>query len=113
MKNLIVISGIVVLILNGVSFLIFESFDSDSLIASEISIGLSVFLLYMVSNSSIDDAFKIALTFGFIFSALVKYVLALYFSMPLTNNYIFLALVILSAIEIISFMSIKYFTRHA
>jgi hypothetical protein len=40
-------------------------------------------------------------------------VLALYFSMPLTNNYIFLALVILTAIEILSFVSLKYFTKHA
>ncbi|MEQ9288692.1 MAG: hypothetical protein RIG77_17355 [Cyclobacteriaceae bacterium] len=113
MKNLIVISGIVLLLLNGLTFLIIESYDSDSIVASEISLLVSVLLLYLVAISKLDDAFKIALTFGFILTAIVKYILSLYFSMPFTNNYVFLVLAILTGIEVLGFVGLKYFSRHS
>lgn len=113
MKKSILYTGIFFLILNAILFLLLTSYVLEKFIVSEISILLSFSLLFYNSISKIDDGFKIFLTFSFVLSGLAKFILSFFFKLPIQDNGIFIAIVIISAIEILSIISIKYFSKHA
>ncbi len=113
MKKLIIISGASFALLNLLFFLIMSSYVSYTFYASEICLIISIALIYFLSTSNIDNAFKISLLFIFSFLAVGKFVLALFFKLPLADNYIFLALLLIMTLEILLFIGLKYFSKHA
>ena len=113
MKKLIIISGASFALLNLLFFIIMSSYGSYTFYASEICLFISIALIYFVSISTIDNAFKISLMFLFSFLAVVKFVLALFFKLPLADNYIFLAILLIITIEILLIFGLKYFSKHS
>lgn len=113
MKKSIIYTGIFFLIFNVVLFLLLSSYVSDKFLISEISIALSFILLYYIAASRIDDGFKIFLTLSFIVTGISKYVLSFFFNPPFKDNGIFIAIVIITALELLSIISIIYFSKHA
>lgn len=113
MKKTTLISALFFLVLNLVIFLLLSGFKNHQFLASETSLLLSFVMLYLTAASKLDDAFKIFLTFSFIVTGIVKYVLCFFFELPVQDNIVFLILVIISALEILSVISVTYFTKHA
>lgn len=105
--------GAFFLILNVVLYLLLSSYVANKFVISEISIALSFTLLYYIAKSSIDDGFKIFLTLGFVLTGISKFVLSFFFNLPFTDNGIFVAIVIITALELLSIISIKYFSKHS
>lgn len=113
MKKSILYTAAFFLILNVLLFLLLSSYIADKFAISEISIALSFTLLYYVSASSIDDGFKIFLTLSSILTGISKFVLSFFFKPPFQDNGVFIAIVIITAIELLSLISIKYFSKHS
>lgn len=113
MKRPILFTAAFFLILNVVLFMLLSFYVANKFVISEISIALSFTLLYYVAASSIDDGFKIFLTLSFIVTGISKFVLSFLFKPPFTDNGVFIAIVIITAIELLSIISIKYFSKHA
>lgn len=113
MKKSIIYSGAFFLILNAIFFLLLSSYVVDKFIISEISIAVSFTLLYYVAASKIDDAFKIYLTLSFVLSGVVKFILSFFFNLPFKDNWVFITIVIFTALELLSIISFKYFSKHS
>jgi len=113
MKKLIIISGASFALLNLLSFIIMSSYRIYPFLASEICLIISTALIYFVSTSTIDNAFKIFLLFLFSFLALAKFIIALFFKLPINDNYIFLAIMIIIIIEFLIVFALNYFSKHA
>jgi len=113
MKKSIIYIGMFFLLLNAVLFLLISSFVTNKFIISEISIVLSFTLIYYIAASKIDDAFKIFLTLSFVLTGISKYILSFFFKPPFTDNGVFIVIVIITALELLSIISIKYFSKHS
>jgi len=113
MKRSILYTAGFFLILNVVLYLLLSSYLANKFVISEISIGLSFALIYYVAASSIDDGFKIFLTLGFVLTGLSKFVLSFFFKPPFTDNGILIAIVIITALELLSIIIVKYFSKHS
>ena len=113
MKRSILYTAAFFLILNLVLYLLLSSYIVNKFVISEISVALSFTLIYYIATSSIDDGFKIFLTLGFVLTGLSKFVLSFFFKPPFTDNGIFIAIVIITAVELLSIISIRYFSKHA
>jgi hypothetical protein len=113
MKKSIIYTGLFFLILNVALFLLLSSYASDKFLISEISIALSFSLLYYIAVSRIDDGFKIFLTLSIVLTGISKFVLSFFFKPPFTDNWVFIAIVIITALELLSIISIKYFSKHS
>ena len=112
MKKLIIISGASFALLNLLFFIIMGSYGSYKFYASEICLIISTAWIYFVSTSTIDNAFKISLLFLFSILAIIKFVIALFFKLPLADNYIFLALLLIMTLEILLSIGLKYFSKY-
>ncbi len=113
MKKLIIISGASFAFMNLLFFIIMSSYSISPFIASEICLTISTVLIYFVSASNIDSAFKISILFLFSFLALTKFVIAFFFKLPIRDNYVFLAILIIIVIELLIVFALKYFSKHA
>ena len=113
MKKSILYSGVFFLLLNTLLYLLLSPYLTNMFLISEISIALSFSLLYYIALSSIDDAFKIFLTLSFVLTGISKFVLSFFFKPPFIDNGIFIVIVIITAIELLSIISIKYFSIHS
>lgn len=113
MKKSIIYTGMFFLLLNVVLFLLLSSYLSNKFVISEISIALSFALIYYLAASRIDDGFKIFLTLSFVLTGISKFILSFFFKPPFADNGVFIAIVIITAIELLSIISIKYFTKHS
>jgi len=113
MKKLILISGALILILNFLSFLIIGAYGIQPFILSEICIMISCGFIYYVSLSTLDDALKIFLVLSLILLATIKFIISLFFHLPLKNNYSLLSILIIIFIELLAIFGFKYFSRHS
>lgn len=113
MKNAILFIGVFFLLLNMVLYFLLSSFVLNKFLISEISIVLSFTLLFYIAASNIDDGYKIILTLSFVLTGISKIVLSLFFNPPFRDNGIFIAIVIITALELLSIISIKYFSKHS
>jgi uncharacterized protein YebE (UPF0316 family) len=113
MKRLIITSGIAFLSINIIAFGVTSSLKTYSFIASEFSILTSFIFIFSVTQSRIDNAFKIFLVLALAFSFAGKYILSIYFSGVVTNSYSFLSLVVITSMEIIGFSIFKYASQHS
>lgn len=113
MKRSILFTGAFFLILNVVLHLLLSSYVVNKFVISEMSVALSFTLLYYTSASSFDDGFKIFLTLSFVLTGISKFVLSFFFKPPFMDNWVFIAIVLITAIELLSIISVKYFSKHA
>lgn len=113
MKNIILITGLTLLVINLVFYLLISYYDVEKFILSEINIGISLLMIYLLSQSKFDDAYKVYLSISFMLLGLFKFILSLFFAKPIQDNWIFLGILIITGIELLSFVGFKYFNRHS
>lgn len=113
MRKSIIYTGLFFILLNVVLFLLLSTYVSNKFVISEISIALSFTLLYYIAASRLDDGFKIFLTLSFALTGIAKFVLAFFFKLPFTDNWIFTSIVIITALELLSIIGLKYSSKHA
>ncbi len=113
MKKFIFLTGTILLLLNFVTYLIIDFYKVSPMVSSQISILISLGIIYYVAFSRLPDGFKISLKYGLKFTGAIRFILALFVTIPLTNNLFFLVFVIVLAIELFIIASMKFVTRYS
>lgn len=101
MKNLYIIIGAVVVLINSLIGLIFSSYQTFNWLTSDVVIIFNALLLHFLSHSKISDGFKVALTFIFPVLGLISFFFSLRLEDKLENNISLVGILILTSIQII------------
>lgn len=101
MKKAIIITSAILLALNFIVGLVLSSYDWFNVTVSSGVIILTVFLCLLADRTTIKDGFKVSLLVLFSIIGLIQYVLAVFMPSAFTDNWIFIAIVILIGIEAI------------
>ena len=101
MKNIYIIIGAVVVLINSLIGLIFSSYQTFNWLTSDVVIIINALLLHFLSHSKISDGFKVSLTFIFPVLGLISFFFSLRLEDQLENNISLVGILILTAIQII------------
>jgi len=112
MKKLIVISFICIIFLNVLSKFIFTNYDLFNMMLVNFSILSSGVLLYCLAVGKINDAYKIGLSFFYLFLLLVKFIISLLSHSTIENNYYFIVLLLIFISEVIFLLIVRYMKKH-
>lgn len=77
MKNLLIVTGIILIILNTIIGLMITNYLKFNYLMVDLSILISTILIYVFSNSNISTGYKIGLTVLFFFTGLIKVILSI------------------------------------
>ena len=99
MKNLILLTGIVIVLINTISGLIFQDYAIHKMLFADFSIILSTGLLYFMHQIKTADGFKIGFTLLFAITGLIRFICAISSSSEFKNNYAVLIFIIFFCIE--------------
>ena len=108
MKNLVLIIGGILLLLNFILGVIFSVYKPFNIGLNSAVIFLNTLLLYILGVSKIKDGFKISLSFLFLIAAIIEFRWALFIPSMLENN-IALAMLILLFVGQLILFTICYF----
>lgn len=72
MKNLALITGVMLLVFNTLIGLIVSTYSEFNFLMVDISIVISTTLVYVISSTRLDDGYKIGLSWLFIFTGLIR-----------------------------------------
>jgi len=108
MKKTIIIIGIVILLLNTIIGGLSSSYQDFNVVLVDVSILLTVVLLYIVVESQIADGFRIGLSVLFSITGLARVGCALVANKEVEDNVSIIILLILLAFEVICFVITKF-----
>ena len=108
MKNLTLIIGGIILLLNLVIGMIFSAYKPFNIGLNSAVIVVNTLMLYSLGVAQIKDGFKISLSFLFLIAAAIEFILALFVPETLENNVALTMLIILFAGQVILY-AIAYF----
>lgn len=108
MKNLTLIIGGIILLLNLVIGLIFSSYKPFNVGLNSAVIIVNTLMLYILGVSQIKDGFKISLSFLFLIAAAIEFIMALFVPSEWENNATLTMLILLFAGQVILYV-IAYF----
>lgn len=108
MKNLTLIIGGIILLLNLVIGMIFSAYKPFNIGLNSAVIVVNTLMLYSLGVAQIKDGFKISLSFLFLIAAAIELILALFVPETLENNVTLTMLILLFAGQIILY-AIAYF----
>ena len=108
MKNLTLIIGCIILLLNLVIGLIFSSYKPFNIGLNSGVIIVNTLMLYSLGVTQIKDGFKISLSFLFLIAAVVEFFMALIVPNEWENNATLTMLILLFAGQVILYV-IAYF----
>ena len=100
MKNLYLIFGLVLLVLNTIIGLIFTGYSIFNFISSDIIILINTLLIFIISNSKISDGFKVSFSFIFPLLGFVSFILACIMDNKLNDNISLTGVIIIFSIQI-------------
>lgn len=101
MKNIYIIIGIIIVLINSLFGLIFKNYETFNWLTANAVIILNVLLLQILSHSKISDGFKVALNFIFLVLGFVSFILSIKLEKKLENNILLSSIIIILAIQII------------
>lgn len=101
MKKAILITSAILLALNLIFGLVLSSYDWFSVAVSSGIIILTVSLCLLADRAVIKDGFKVSLLILFSIIGLIQYILAVFMPSAFTDNWIFIAIIVLFGIEAI------------
>lgn len=101
MKNIYIIIGVVVVLINSLIGLIFSSYQTFNWLSSDVIIIINALLLHFLSHLKISDGFKVALTFIFPILGLISFFFSLSLEDKLENNISLVGILILTSIQTI------------
>ena len=111
MKNFILLTGTIIIIVNTIIGLLFN-YPTTNIVFSDISILFSAIAIFFIYKAKLDDGFKVGYTVLYLFTGIGRYFFAILSSETLKNN-IFIALfLILLALEIIFYYLAKYLFKN-
>ena len=108
MKNLTLVIGGIILVLNLVIGLIFSSYKPFNIGLNSGVIIVNTLMLYFLGVSQIKDGFKISLSFLFLIAAVIELIIALFVPNEWENNVTLTMLILLFAGQVILYV-IAYF----
>ena len=108
MKNLTLIIGGIILLLNLVIGMIFSAYKPFNIGLNSAVIVVNTLMLYSLGVAQIKDGFKISLSFLFLIAAAIEFILALFVPETLENNVALTMLILLFAGQVILY-AIAYF----
>ena len=108
MKNLTLIIGGIILLLNLVIGMIFSAYKPFNIGLNSAVIILNTLMLYSLGVAQIKDGFKISLSFLFLIAAAIEYILALFVPETFENNVFLTMMILLFAGQIVLYF-IAYF----
>ena len=108
MKNLTLVIGGIILVLNLVIGLIFSSYKPFNIGLNSGVIIVNTLMLYFLGVSQIKDGFKISLSFLFLIAAVIELIIALFVPNEWENNATLTMLILLFAGQVILYV-IAYF----
>ena len=108
MKNLTLIIGGIILLLNLVIGMIFSAYKPFNIGLNSAVIVMNTLMLYSLGVAQIKDGFKISLSFLFLIAAAIEFILALFVPETLENNVALTMLILLFAGQVILY-AIAYF----
>ena len=104
MKNLTLILGGIILLLNSIIGLIFSSYKPFNIGLNTGVIIVNTLMLYILGVSKIKDGFKISLSFLFLIAAVMEFVTAFLVSESFENNVALTILILLFACQVILYV---------
>ena len=108
MKNLTLVIGGIILLLNLVIGMIFSAYKPFNIGLNSVVIIVNTLMLYSLGVAQIKDGFKISLSFLFLIAAVIEFILALFVPETLENNAALTMLIMLFAGQVILYI-IAYF----
>lgn len=99
MKNSILFTGVILVLINTVASLIFQDYATHKMLFSDFSIILTTGLLYLMYQIKTADGFKIGYTLLFGLTGLIRFFCAVSSSSEFKNNYAVLIFIIVLCIE--------------
>lgn len=111
MKNLTLVVGGILLMLNLVLGLIFSSYKPFNIGLNSAVIIVNTLILYSLGVAQIKDGFKISLTFLFLFAAVLEFILALFVPDSWENNVTLTMLILLLAGQIILYVIVYFVSK--
>ncbi len=101
MKNSILLTGVILVLINTTTGFIFQDYASHKMLFADFSILLTTALLYLVYQMKTADGFKIGYTLFFGLTGLIRFICAVSSSSELQKNYAVLVFIIILCIECI------------
>lgn len=101
MKKIILIIGIVLLLFNTFLGLTLSSYEPFNYLLTDLSLLLTMIFIFVLTNSKIDDGFKIGLIVFFIITGIIRFLLFLFISQQWNNNGMLIGTVGIFIFEII------------
>jgi len=101
MKKLIIFIGILLVVLNTLIGLIISNYATLNFLLADISIVLSVGLLYFVAYSKMADGFKIGLTVLLFFTGITRCLCVALAEQVWENNYCFIVAIGILLFELV------------
>ena len=108
MKNLTLVIGGIILLLNLVIGMIFSAYKPFNIGLNSAVIVVNTLMFYSLGVAQIKDGFKISLSFLFLIAAVIEFILALFVPETLENNVTLTMLILLFAGQVILY-TIAYF----
>ena len=108
MKNLTLIIGGIILLLNLVIGIIFSAYKPFNIGLNSAVIVVNTLILYSLGVAQIKDGFKVSLSFLFLIAAAIELILGLFVPETFENNVSFTMLILLFAGQIVLY-AIAYF----
>ena len=99
MKNAVIVTTAVLLVLNIIAGLVFSSFRPFNVVFTSLIIVITGLLLYLLRVVRMKDAFAISLSFLFIFLGIVEYIMGALSPDRFQNNSVLFVSILLIAAE--------------
>lgn len=111
MKNIILVTGFILLLFNTLIGLIISAYPTFNVMVADISIILSTALLYVIGNMKLDDGYKIGLSWLFLFTGLARLVCCIALPNYTENNIVLLLIIGVILFELLC-TSVCYITAN-
>ena len=108
MKKAILYSGIILIILNSIIGFMSSGYKQSNVILVDLSLLISIGLIYGVVESKIADGFRIGLTVLFSITGFIRVIVALSSNEEVKDNFSIMILLVILAFEVICFVVSKF-----
>lgn len=103
MKNSFLVLGGLLVLINTTVGIVFSSYKPFNMVMTDVSILLSIALIYGAYKSAMADGFKIGFTLLFAITGLVRFICSIVSPEQFKDNMAFLVFIIFLSIEGLSF----------
>ena len=111
MKKTILFIGAILFILNSIIGLMSSSYNQVNVLFVDVSLLLTIGLIYLVFESQISDGFRIGLSFLYSISGFIRILLALFSNAEAKDNISIMIFLVLLSFELICFMASKFLSN--